>query len=120
MLTCQFAISDALRSDKLYKKDFFDLVVSDLPYGIQHAPHEGKKIPTLSALVEKTAEACYPVMKHGGVAAFSFNVNTLSKKDALQALETSGLVPVTDPPYDDFSHWVEQAITRDIVFAKKG
>ena len=34
-------------------------------------------------------------------------------------MERAGLEVMSQPPYDDFSHWVEQAVERDVVIARK-
>ena len=35
------------------------------------------------------------------------------------ALEAAGLTPLSQPPFDGFCHWVEQAVERDAVLAIK-
>lgn len=35
------------------------------------------------------------------------------------ALRKAGFVPLEQLPFDDFSHWVEQAVNRDMVVAQK-
>jgi hypothetical protein len=56
---------------------------------------------------------------HGGAAAVSFNTYTLKRKAVCEALENAGLTVQNEPPFDDFSHWVEQAVNRDMVIAVK-
>ena len=34
-------------------------------------------------------------------------------------MTVSGLVPLIQTPFNDFSHWVEQAVNRDMVVAQK-
>ena len=34
-------------------------------------------------------------------------------------LAEAGFTPLTDAPYDDFEHYVEQAVHRDFVVARK-
>ena len=36
----------------------------------------------------------------------------------LTLLQNAGFTPLTEPPYDDFSHFVEQAVHRDFIVAR--
>ena len=51
-------------------------------------------------------------------AAISFNTLTLRKDTLLTLLQNAGFTPLTEPPYDDFSHFVEQAVHRDFIVAR--
>ena len=53
-----------------------------------------------------------------GAAAISFNTLTLRKDTLLTLLQNAGFTPLTEPPYDDFSHFVEQAVHRDFIVAR--
>ena len=55
----------------------------------------------------------------GGAAAFAFNLNTLRRSQVVQHMQEAGLEVVSRPPYNDFSHWVEQAVDRDVVIGRK-
>lgn len=52
-------------------------------------------------------------------AAFAFNLNTLRRSQVVQHMQEAGLEVVSRPPYNDFSHWVEQAVDRDVVIGRK-
>ena len=96
------------------------LAVADLPYGVQHAPMEGKAAISLERLAQKAAAGCYHALAKGGAAALSFNAYTLRRERALDLLEEAGLTPLRGRPYDEgFAHWVEQAVSRDAVIAVK-
>ena len=110
---------DAARAAEMLKRDSCHLIVSDLPYGVQHAPKENGGMSSLGRLVYRVAPDCARVLKRGGALAFSFNLNTLRRKEAVQALEAAGFAVLDQPPYADFSHWVEQAVDRDVVVAVK-
>lgn len=110
---------DAARASEMVKADSFHLIVSDLPYGVQHAPREGGGMSSLIRLLERTAPDCARVLKPGGAIALSFNQNTLRRADVARILTSAGLEVLGEPPYDDFSHWVEQAVERDVVIARK-
>jgi len=95
------------------------LIIGDLPYGVQHAPQEGKGLSSPERLLRRMGEGCMTVLKPGGAAAFSFNAYTLSRQKAAQALADAGLTVLSQPPFDGFAHWVEQAVERDAVIAVK-
>lgn len=104
---------------KALPKEKCHIAVADMPYGVQHAPSEGSQMVTLSKLIDKTAKICYEMLFKGGAAALSFNTFTLQRQQVVDALLKAGLTPLTQPPYDGFEHWVEQAVNRDAVIAVK-
>lgn len=110
---------DAARSAEMIRANNCHLIVSDLPYGIQHAPKENGGMSSLGRLLYRVAPGCLHALKPGGVAAFAFNLNTLRRKEVEQVLEKVGFEVLQDAPYADFSHWVEQAVDRDVVVARK-
>lgn len=81
---------DASRLSELVKPNSFHLVVSDLPYGVQHAPKEKDGLSTLARLLKRSAAGCLHALKPGGAAAFSFNLNTLPRKEAAYVLAQAG------------------------------
>lgn len=110
---------DAARTAEMVKPNSVHLIVSDLPYGVQHAPRENGGMSALGRLVKRVAPGCVKALKPGGAVAFSFNLNTLRRKEVEQVLAEVGLEVMTEAPYADFSHWVEQAVDRDVVIARK-
>lgn len=110
---------DAARTAEMVKPGSCHLIVSDLPYGVQHAPKENGGMSALGRLVSRVAPGCVKALAKGGALAFSFNLNTLRRKEVEQILSGAGLEVLALPPYDDFSHWVEQAVDRDVVIARK-
>ncbi len=117
--TLRLIYGDAGQLDCLTPKACCHLIVSDLPYGVQHAPKEGHGVSSLMRLMQRVLPGCAHALKPGGAAAFSFNRNTLRRAELSQAMQSVGLTVLTEPPYDDFSHWVEQAVDRDVVIARK-
>lgn len=95
------------------------LAVCDMPYGIQHAPKEGKQISSLERLLSEIAVVCAKALADGGALALSFNDYTLSRRSVLSAVQAAGLRPLVEPPFVGFAHWVEQAVNRDVVIARK-
>ncbi|MBR4069358.1 MAG: hypothetical protein IKK08_12155 [Clostridia bacterium] len=117
--TLQLISGDSGQLGRMMKHASCHLIVGDLPYGVQHAPQEGHGFSSPERLLSRIAQGCAQVLKPGGVAAFSFNAFTLSRQKAAAALEAAGLEPLVQPPFDGFAHWVEQAVERDAVLARK-
>lgn len=111
--------ADAARLNGLVRAESCHLAVCDLPYGVQHAPREGGGLSSLARLLDRTLPGCAHALKRGGAAAFAFNLNTLRRSEVESAMKKAGLEPLAAPPYHDFSHWVEQAVDRDVVIARK-
>lgn len=116
--TLMLAEGDSGLVGDLLKKRPADLLVCDLPYGVQHAPQNGKKAENFPKLLERILPAWRRALKPGGAAAISFNTLTLRKDTLLTLLQNAGFTPLTEPPYDDFSHFVEQAVHRDFIVAR--
>lgn len=110
---------DCARLAEMLRPESVHLIVCDLPYGVQHAPHEGGRVSTLVRLVEGVLPGCERVLKPGGAIALAFNQNTLDRTAVIRAMNAAGLEALERPPYDDFSHWVEQSVQRDAVIARK-
>ncbi len=119
VIRCELINGDAARIGEIVKPSSVHLIASDLPYGVQHAPKEKGGLSTLGKLVSRAAPGCLRALKPGGALAFSFNLNTLRRKEVGQVLENAGFHVLSEGPYADFSHWVEQAVERDIVIARK-
>lgn len=118
-ITLEMLNGDAARAAEMIKPGSCHLIVSDLPYGVQHAPKENGGMSALSRLLKRVAPGCVKALKPGGAVAFSFNLNTLRRKEVEQVLAEAGLEVLTEDPFADFSHWVEQAVDRDVVVARK-
>ena len=110
---------DAGQLAQMMKAGSCHVIVGDLPYGVQHAPQEGRGVSSPERLLSRIAGGCAQVLKKGGMAAFSFNAYTLPRAKAAAALEAAGLEVLSQSPFDGFAHWVEQAVERDAVLARK-
>ncbi len=107
---------DACDARNAFGNKAFHLIVCDLPYGVQHMPHGA----SLEDLLKKTLPVWKRTLISGGSIALSFNAQTL-KRDRVRALmQEAGLKPMEGGAWDAFSHWVEQAVTRDVAVAVQG
>ena len=110
-------------ADRYFKKNFFDILVSDLPYGVQHGnvTNEGQSGLTRNpgALLEACLPAWTAVLKPGGAMALSWNAHVLPRAKMVQLLEKHGLAVRKGGAHARFAHRVDQAILRDVVLAVK-
>jgi len=111
-------LGDTGLTGELCKKSPAHLLVADLPYGVQHAPQDGKRTESFMQVMKRALPQWKDAVRKGGAIALSFNTLTLKKADLVQLLADAGFTPVTDAPYDDFQHFVETAVTRDFVVAR--
>ena len=101
----------------VYRKPCCHLLVADLPYGVQHAPGGGKKMPSLEDMLYDALPVWAELLHTGGAMALSFNVNTLKPEIVRGMMAEVGLDLAEGPAYEGLEHWVEQAITRDVAVA---
>ncbi len=104
---------------ELMKKTPAHLLVADLPYGVQHAPQDGKRTESFLQVMRRALPQWKDALRKGGAMALSFNTLTLKKADLVNLLREAGFTPLTESPYDDFQHFVEQAVNRDFVVARR-
>ena len=113
----QFFHGDTTLCQPLLRKSPASILVTDLPYGVQHAPGAAGGIPSFDAFLRRVLPAWHDAIRVGGAVAMSINTLTLKKDHVLAMLKESGFVPLTSNPYDNFMHDVEQAVRRDFVVA---
>lgn len=94
------------------------MIVSDLPYGIQHQPRStGDRAPTsVAELVENVSGRWSEQIRTGGSVALSWNVKSLGRSDMAALLETAGFDTVATA---GFEHRVDRTIIRDLVVARR-
>ena len=92
------------------------LLIADFPYGVQHAPRYGTKPESFRALLGRALPEWKKALAPGGVAAVSFNTLTFPRREVLEIVNASGLIPCDSEEYNHLRHEVEQAVVRDVVF----
>ena len=98
-------------------KSSVDLVVTDLPYGVQHGSQAASGLRRDPAdLLVAALPAWRAVLRPGGAVGLSWNTKVLPRADLVDVVEGAGLTVVTG---DGFAHRVDQAIDRDVLVAKK-
>ena len=114
---------DAGRADGALGKNVFHLIACDLPYGVRHDAQLARGERTggnwLQTLLQRALPAWRAALKPGGALALSFNAQNTDPRRLRILLADAGFEVMEGGPYERFSHWVEQAITRDVVVGKK-
>ena len=114
---------DAAQSAEALGKNRYHIIVCDLPYGIRHdarlAPEARAKGNWLEGLLARALPGWRAALKPGGAIALSFNAQNLKLERLRRLMADAGFEVLRGGPYDGFSHWVEQAITRDIAVCRK-
>jgi SAM-dependent methyltransferase len=124
--------TDTTRVGEFFRAASADLVVADLPYGVQHGSHASGRASAGSRagggralarspldLLRKAAPAWVKALRPGGALGISWNTLVARREDAAAALAAAGLEVLDSGPYRAFRHRVDQAITRDILIARK-
>lgn len=98
-----------------------DLLVCDLPYGVQHgasaAPTSLRRSP--GDLVAAALPAWREVLRPGAGVALAWNLRTLSRPELVDRLVEGGLELCTPPDDGRFEHRVDRSIQRDVVVARR-
>jgi SAM-dependent methyltransferase len=119
-LTVTVDQADTTAVPEIFRADSFDAIVTDAPYGVQHASRSGDALHRSPLdLLTAALPGWLRVLRPGGAVGIAVNTRTCSRADSLQALADAGLEPLDSEPYRGFEHRVDQAIVRDIVVALK-
>ncbi len=106
-------IGDARETGTIYKKERFDLLVSDLPYGVQHFSSEGTRNPL--AVIADSVTAWRDRLKVNGVAVLAFNRNNPKREALLAEFENAGFEVLAF----QVPHRMSESIVRDVIVLKK-
>ena len=130
-LTCYAA--DTLLTSQLVKPGTVDVVVGDLPYGVQHGSHgsNGERLARSPLrLLDRALPGWHDALRTGGTIGLAYNRHVAGPEAMAEALEAHGFTVVhghgVDGPTqghvaaDAFRHRVDASIDRDIVVARKG
>ena len=99
--------------ESLTQRKPVDLLVTDLPYGIEHKGPGGTRNPL--DVIAEAAPAWTSALAPGGAMAVAFNAYLPKRAELLAAFEGLGLEPVER----DIRHRMSEAILRDILVMRK-
>lgn len=116
---------DTRATSHFYKKSFFNTIIADLPYGVQHGSKTDKRPVNAnitrnpSNLIKEALPGWVKCLKPGGVVVLAWNLFLLPRENMLSLFEENGLkLPETSATLN-FAHRVDQAIERDIIIGVK-
>ena len=98
---------------RIFKEQKFSLIITDIPYGVQH--HVGKGTRNPLTLLTESIPVWHDVLESGGAMVISFNRNLPKRNALLDICMSAGLEIV------DFSipHRMSESIVRDVIICKK-
>lgn len=112
----RLSVGDTSLAPALCRHQQAHLLVTDLPYGVQHAPQFGHKPESFRSLLSRALPHWRKALLPGGIAAISFNTLTLPAQQVTEIALDVGWTPLEDPCLTHLRHEVEQAVVRDVVF----
>lgn len=114
--------ADTRIANLLIKKKSCDIIISDLPYGVQHGSKSKKDSNMSRSPIELLREAIpswYQVLKTKGSIVLSYNEFTMKYEDVAVVLEENGFKALDESPYNNYLHRVDQSINRNLIVAIK-
>ena len=113
--TLRLIQGDTRESLALLRAQSVHLMVTDIPYGVQKGT-AGKQ-DSIAGTLADALPGWHDVLMPGGVLAMSFNTY-VTRRDALERLCVRAGFEIVRTA--DLAHWVEQAINRDVILARRG
>ncbi|MCK5883798.1 MAG: hypothetical protein KAG61_08930 [Bacteriovoracaceae bacterium] len=109
----KFITGDSSDAPNLLREERFDLIITDMPYGVQHRAYNGEKNPL--AAIEQCLPQWTKCLGDDGVIVIGYNSNNPKREKLLELAESLNLKPidVTIP------HRMSESIVRDIIVLKK-
>jgi hypothetical protein len=98
-----------------------DLVVGDLPYGVQHGARTEEWASSRNpvTLLREALPGWRGVLRGGGALCVGFNTNVIERHEVDGLLVAGGFCLVTGVSDGRFAHRVDRAIRRDVAVAVK-
>ena len=112
--TLRMILGDTRDVPALLKAESVHLMVTDAPYGVQKGT-AGRQ-DSIGGTIGAAMGGWYQALKRGGVLAMSFNTYVTRRADIERICQKAGFEIVETEPLE---HWVEQAVSRDVILARK-
>lgn len=103
---------DARNADQLLKKEKFDLLVCDLPYGVQHFTTKNTRNPL--SVIEECAGPWKKCLKKTGAAVLAYNRNNPKRNALINVFQQEGFEA---QPFTA-EHRMSESIVRDVVILR--
>jgi SAM-dependent methyltransferase len=115
-----FVNADTCRGLEFFRPRSFDVLVADLPYGVQHGSRAGSDLSRDPVeLLARALPVWTELLRHGGALGLAWNTRVATRDALREALTGAGLEVEEAAPYLGFQHRVDQAIVRDLVVARR-
>jgi tRNA G10 N-methylase Trm11 len=112
--------ADSTRAREFLKGGVADVIVADLPYGVSHGSRTEHGLSRSPVQLLKAAVPVWSqLIQPGGTVGISWNTHVADRDTAAGILEDSGLRVQLGAGFDEFAHWVDQSINRDVLVARK-
>lgn len=115
--------ANSVYANELFKKNSFDMIIGDLPYGVQHSNVTNEKQSGFTRNPRELLTACLPVwrqvLKPDGALVLGWNTNILDRDAMVKLFLETGFEVKNDGDYLEFAHKVDNAIYRDVIAAVK-
>ena len=112
--TLRLICGDTREAEALLKPNSVHLMVTDAPYGVQKGTAGSQD--SIGGTIAAALPGWFDVLKSGGVLAMSFNTHVTRREGLVRLFEKAGFEIVQTA---NLEHWVEQAISRDVILARK-
>ena len=112
--TLRLICGDMREAEALLKPNSVHLMVTDAPYGVQKGT-AGRQ-DSIGGTIAAALPGWFDVLKSGGVLAMSFNTHVTRREGLVRLFEKAGFEIAQTA---NLEHWVEQAISRDVILARK-
>lgn len=119
-------VVDLVHDDTVAARDHLaarsiDLLVCDLPYGVQHGstPAAGVLQRSPDELLAAALPAWRDLLRPGAGMALAWNLRTLPRATLVARLADAGLELCVPPADPRFEHRVDRSIQRDVVVARR-
>src|SRR5206468_4139352 len=90
-------------------KSSVDVIVADLPYGVQHGSHaEGELRRSPADLLAAALPVWRTVLRPGGAIGLAWNTRVLDRDAVAAAMSGNGLAVVVGEALERFTHRVDQ------------
>jgi hypothetical protein len=112
---------DTMNAPDHVKERSADVIVADLPYGVQHEnrPGGGRVSRSPEELLHRALPVWRRLLRGNGAIGLSWNIRTLGRPRLVELLVDAGFQPCRDEADTSFLHRVDRAITRDLVVARR-
>lgn len=96
-----------------------DVLVCDLPYGVQHGsqPAGGRRARGPAGLLRQALPVWFDLLRPGAAMVLAWNRHTLARPELAALVADAGFEPRAGVGDDDFVHRVDRSILRDVLTA---